>query len=310
MTKTVLVLGATGGVGHEVAQAFLRRGWHVKALARRPMASGDGIDWIVGDAMRADDVARAAEGATLLFHGVNPPGYKNWRGLAVPMLANAIRAAKASGARLLYPGNLYVYGPDAWTRVAEHAPRHPLTRKGRIRVEMEDMLAAAAAEGLRYLMVRAGDFFGPKAPSSWATTVLMGGGAPTRIQTPERPGVRHAWAYLPDLGETFARLAEHEAELGATEAFQFGGHVLEGRAMAEAVRRAAGGTLPIRAFPWALATVAAPFNTTMRELIEMRYLWRAEIVPDNARLVRMLGAEPHTGLDEAVGAAWRGVRKA
>ena len=77
--------------------------------------------------------------------------------------------------------------------------------------------------------------------------------------------------------------------------------------MAEAVRRAAGGTLPIRAFPWALAYVAAPFNTTMRELIEMRYLWRAEIVPDNARLVRLLGAEPHTALEDAVGAAWRAV---
>ena len=82
MTKTVLVLGATGGVGHEVAHAFLRRGWHVKALCRRPMASDDGIEWVVGDAMRAGDVARAAAGATLLFHGVNPPGYKNWRGLA------------------------------------------------------------------------------------------------------------------------------------------------------------------------------------------------------------------------------------
>ena len=102
-----------------------------------------------------------------------------------------------------------------------------MTRKGRIRVEMEDMLAAAAAEGLRYLMVRAGDFFGPKAPSSWAT-VLMGGGTAGKIRTPERPGTRHAWAYLPDLAETFARLAEREAELGAAAVFQFGGHVLRG----------------------------------------------------------------------------------
>lgn len=308
MTKTILVLGATGGVGHEVAHAFLKRGWHVKALTRRPMTSEDGIEWIVGDAMRAADVARAAAGATLLFHGVNPPGYRNWRGLAIPMLANAIAAAKASGARLLYPGNLYVYGPDAWSAVAEDAPRHPRTRKGRIRVEMEEMLAAGAADGLRYLMIRAGDFFGPRAPSSWAT-VLMGGGTARKIRTPERPGARHAWAYLPDLAETFARLAEREAELGAAEVFQFGGHVLAGRGMAEAVRRAAGGTLPIRAFPWALAYVAAPFNTTMRELIEMRYLWRAEIVPDNGRLVSVLGAEPHTALDEAVGASWRGVAK-
>lgn len=307
MTKTALVLGATGGVGHEVAQALLRRGWHVKALARRPMAPGGAIEWIVGDAMRAEDVARAAEGATVIFHGVNPPGYRNWRGLAIPMLANSIAAARASGARLLYPGNVYVYAPEAGPVLAEDAPRTPRTRKGRIRVEMEDMLASA--EGLRYAVVRAGDFFGPQAPSSWVTAVLMNKGAPSRILTPERPGIRHAWAYLPDLGETFAQLADRDAELGPAEIFQFGGHVLEGRGMAEAVRRAAGGTLPIRAFPWALAYGAAPFNTTMRELIEMRYLWRTEIVLDNARLVRVLGAEPHTELDEAVRASWRGVMK-
>ena len=52
--------------------------------------------------------------------------------------------------------------------------------------------------------------------------------------------------------------------------------------------------------------MAAPFNTTMQELIEMRYLWRAEIVPDNGRLIGVLGAESHTGLDAAVGVSWRG----
>ena len=33
--KTALVLGATGGVGGETARALLRRGWKVRALARR-----------------------------------------------------------------------------------------------------------------------------------------------------------------------------------------------------------------------------------------------------------------------------------
>lgn len=300
MGKTALVIGATGGVGAEVLQALLRHGWQVRALSRRPMAGQGGAEWITGDAMRAADLLRAAAGADVIFHGANPPGYRNWRGLAVPMLANAIATAKATGARLIYPGSVYVFGPDAWPLAAEGAPQHPRTRKGRIRAEMEAMLRAEAAHGLRYLVLRAGDYFGPHAPSSWVSMVMAPGGRPGRIiRTPERPGIRHAWAYLPDVAETIARLADREAELGPAETFHLAGHALAGRGMAEAVQRAAGGQ-PIRAFAWPLVYAAAPFVTTMRELIEMRYLWREEILLDNARLLALLGEEPRTPLDVAV----------
>ena len=232
--KTALVLGATGGIGGAVARALLRNGWQVRALTRDPArAAGSdlkGVIWIAGDAMRAEDVMAAAKGAAILFHGVNPPGYRNWRGLAIPMLANSIAAATATGARLIYPGSVYNYGPDAWPLCTEDAPQTPRTRKGRIRVEMEAMLASGAARGLRYLTLRAGDFFGPQAPSSWVTSVLMAGGRPLRaVTTPEVPGVRHSWAYLPDMAETILRLAEREAELPAAERFHFAGHILTGR---------------------------------------------------------------------------------
>jgi len=48
--------------------------------------------------------------------------------------------------------------------------------------------------------------------------------------------------------------------------------------------------------------LAAPFNETFRELLEMRYLWKKPIGLDNAKLVRFLGEEPHTPLDRALGA--------
>ncbi len=308
-TRTALVIGATGGIGQAVAQALLRHGWQVKTLSRRRVEGSGPIAWTQGDAMRAEDVARAAAGASIVFHGANPPGYRNWRGLAVPMLQNAILAAKAAGARLIYPGSVYNYGPDAGPLIAETAPQHPRTRKGAIRVEMEAMLAAEARQGLRFITLRAGDFFGPHAPSSWVTKVMMADGRqPLRaIRTPEQSGPRHAWAYLPDMAETIARLAEREGALGPAETFHFGGHKLQGRAMAEAVQRATGTAAPIRPFPWALVYAGAPFVTFMRELIEMRYLWREDILLDNGKLLSVLGEEPHTPLDTAVLASLRAV---
>ena len=304
-SRLALITGATGGVGGEVAAALLRHGWKVRAMARDPAQAAQvgpkGVDWVAGDAMRPADIAAAARGAAVVFHGVNPPGYQNWRGLAIPMLRNAMDAAQAAGARLIYPSNVYVYGPDAGSVVPETAPQCPRTRKGQIRVEMEAMLHDAVSHGLRSLTVRAGDFFGPRAPSSWFTKVMLRDGAKLRaITTPELPGAGHAWAYLPDLAESIARLADQEERLPAEERLHFGGHYLTGRAMAEAVRRATGGALPVRPFRWLPVYLGAPFVTFLREVIEMRYLWRTTLRLDNARLVALIGPEPHTALDEAV----------
>ena len=106
-------------------------------------------------------------GAQFIFHGAHPANYANWAEWGIPMLAHSIAAAKASGARLILPGNIYNFGPDAGDFVDETAPQHPLTEKGGIRVRMEAMLADASREGVRSLVVRANDFLGPHSPSSW-----------------------------------------------------------------------------------------------------------------------------------------------
>src|SRR5262252_3178790 len=113
MDRTALVIGATGGIGSETARALLRRGWRVRALTRekaraeRDFARLGAVQWIAGDAMRESDVVAAARGTSLIVHAANPPGYRNWRGLALPMLKHAIAAARAARARLVLPGNLY-----------------------------------------------------------------------------------------------------------------------------------------------------------------------------------------------------------
>ncbi|MBR0656593.1 NAD-dependent epimerase/dehydratase family protein [Plastoroseomonas arctica] len=301
--RKALVIGATGGIGGAVAAALLRHGWQVRAMTRRDAPPvQNGIDWVRGDAMVAADVIAAAEGTQVIFHGANPPGYRNWRGLALPMLRASIAAAEAHGARLIFPGTIYNFGPDAWPVLHEGAPQNPLTRKGKVRAEMEALLHAATARGTRALVLRAGDFFGPEARSSWFSQAIIEGGKPVRrITWPGVTGGGHAFAYLPDLAEAFALLADREAELGAMEDLHFAGHFVDDAAMAGAVRRAVGDeTLKLGRFPWWLMTLGAPFNTFFREVRELRYLWKEPLRLDNARLVALLGAEPHTALDQAV----------
>jgi nucleoside-diphosphate-sugar epimerase len=317
--RTVLVLGATGGLGGAVAERLAARGWSVAAMVRDPARAARGRPnapwrWNVGDAMVPSDVLAAASGARWIVHAVNPAGYRNWRGLALPMLANTVAAAEATGARILFPGNVYNFGADAGSRVDEAAPQNPVTRKGRVRIEMEALLRDAAGRGVRSLVVRAGDFFGPGLAGSWfaglvAKEILAhhgGGREPRSVAYPAgNPEAGHAWAYVPDLAETMVRLLERDRDLAPFEVFHFGGHWVEpGLAMATAAAVAAGRPdLPVKTMAWWPLVLLSPFNTFMREVLEMRYLWERPLRLDNRKLVAFLGHEPHTPLDQAVRAA-------
>ncbi|MBV8593180.1 MAG: NAD(P)H-binding protein, partial [Caulobacteraceae bacterium] len=182
-SRTALVLGVTGSFGGHAAAALQRRAWTIRALARDPEAARaavgrcSGYDFVPGDAMDPGAVTAAAQGASLIVHAVNPPRYRNWKGTVLPMLEGAIAAARATGARILLPGTVYNYAPDAGEAIAEDAPQAPVTRKGAIRVEVERRLEAASAEGVRSLILRAGDFVGPAAPNSalsWMTVAVRG----------------------------------------------------------------------------------------------------------------------------------------
>jgi nucleoside-diphosphate-sugar epimerase len=306
--RTALVLGATGGIGGEVAKLLAARGWSVRALHRNPEGlpaerKPPGVQWLRGDALSAADVARAAAGVSSIIHAVNPPGYRNWDTLVLPMLDNTIAAAKANGAQIVLPGTVYNFGPDALPVLNEDSPQHPLTAKGKIRVEMERRLRIAASEGNKVLILRAGDFFGPGAANNWFSGALVKPGRPvSAITYPGAPGIGHQWAYLPDAAETIVRLMERSASLERFAVFHMEGHWdADGTRMIDAIRRTATvPTIKVTALPWRLMRLMSPLVPLFREIVEMRYLWNTPVRMGNKRLRAVLGAEPHTPLDAAI----------
>ena len=306
--RTALVLGATGGIGSEVAKLLLANGWGVRGLNRNPdnlsaARRTSGAVWLRGDAMSAADVAAAASGVSVIVHAVNPPGYRNWGKLVLPMLDNTMAAARLNDARIVLPGTVYNFGPDALPNPREDSPQNPVTAKGRIRVEMERRLRLAAAAGGKVLIVRAGDFFGPSAANNWFSQALVKPGKRVaKITYPGVHGVGHQWAYLPDVAQTMLRLLEKSDELAAFAVFHMAGHWdADGTEMIGAIRRSVGnGEIKVTAMPWRLMRLLSPVVPLFRELQEMRYLWRTPVRMGGERLASVLGAEPHTPLDAAV----------
>jgi nucleoside-diphosphate-sugar epimerase len=312
--NTVLILGASGGIGGEMARQLRESGWDVRAMRRGGPAAGQeiGITWLPGDALNREDVIAAASGCTVIVHAVNPPGYRRWSELVLPMLDNTIAAACLVGATIVMPGTVYNFGPDALPSLTEESPQHPVTRKGSIRAEMERRLFTASKHGARALIVRAGDYFGPHARNNWFSQGLVKPGKRvTAVSNPGRPGVGHQWAYLPDVARTMVELLMRRDSLDAFSTFHMAGHWdADGAQMIRSIQNVVAKRTcsqpRITAFPWWLIALGSPFVATFREMREMRYLWCEPVRMGNARLRSVLGREPHTPMDEAVEATLLG----
>lgn len=297
-TPTVLVLGANGRLGRAATLAFSAAGWQVRAQLRRaPRAPlPPGVQLVQCDALDVPALAAAGQGAQVIVHALNPD-YTRWATLLPPLTAAVLAVARATGATLMLPGNVYNFGnqlPPVLTEDTPFAATHP---KAAQRIALEAALADAAASGVRSIVLRAGDFLGDA--GTWVDMAMAKGLArrPVGRFTQMGPSdVPHAWAWLPDLAQTFVAVAERRTALPAHAVLHVPGHTLTGAQLQQAFAEALGRPLDSARFPWPLLRLATPFSPMLRALFEMRYLWERPHQLDGSRLQALLGTVPHTPL--------------
>jgi nucleoside-diphosphate-sugar epimerase len=308
MSKTVLIIGANGRLGQVLASAFANEGWHVYGQVRRePAHAQAAIHWVQAPLENPVALAEAVRAVSIVVHAANPL-YTQWRQQALPLARCAIETARRLGAILMFPGNVYNFGKSMPQLLLENTAQNPSTRKGRIRVEIENALREAAGSGLRSVVIRAGDFFGGPGRGSWFDLVIA---KSLRKGVAVYPGplhAVHAWAYLPDLARAFVKVAEQRAALPMFEVLHFAGHALTGADLLENLARSArrqGLLLPNvplrrRSMPWPLLRVAGLAVPMLREISEMRYLWSVSHRLSGERLAKLVGEVADTPLDRAM----------
>lgn len=282
MARIVLILGASGRFGRNAALQFVQAGWAVRRFDRR-----------------RDDLSAAAQGADVIVNAWNPP-YPEWQRL-VPALHAKVRAVAAeTGATVIVPGNVYVFGaetPDPWSEASPHAAQN---RLGRIRIAME---AAYRRDAIRTIVLRAGDFIDTRASGNWFDRVMTKNLDRGVFAYPGNPDIDHAWAYLPDLCRAAVRLAEIRERLPAFTDIPFAGYTLGGAAMAAALDRVVPQNVRLRRMAWWPLYLARPVWPMARCLVEMRYLWDVPHRLDGALFRRLLPDFRPTPVLEALAGA-------
>jgi len=245
----VLVAGAAGLFGARAAQAFQAAGWQVRRY------------------QRGTDMAMAAMGADVIVNALNPPMYHDWARLIPQITAQVLAAARASGATVIVPGNVYPYGdqPGPWGPATPHQAN---SRKGAIRAQME---VAYRASGLPVIILRGGDFLDETGKTVMA--MLLKDAAKGKIGLMGAPEVPRAYAYLPDMARLAVLLAEKRAELPRFADVPFAGLTFSMADLHAEMQRQTGRSFRFADFPWWFMRLASPVWELARELREMRYLF-------------------------------------
>ncbi|WP_305970161.1 MULTISPECIES: epimerase [unclassified Mameliella] len=289
MTGNVLILGGSGRFGRHAAEAFWNAGWRVTLFDRGQ-----------------DDLAQAARGVDIIVNGWNP-AYTDWATQVPGLTEQVIAAARASGATVIVPGNVYVFGkdaPEAFDPGVPHAARNPL---GRVRIEMEQTYRDA---GIPVILLRAGDFLDTAASGNWFDLQMAPSLKKGVLTYPGDPAVPHAWAFLPDMARAAVALAERREMLPRFAEVNFPGYTLTGQDMAGLI----GGTLKrqvrVKRMAWWPVRLAALVWPLGAKLVEMRYLWDKPHHLTKDSFDALLPDFRSTPVDDALAAAVAPVLKA
>ena len=298
--STITILGINGHIGSAAANAFVAAGWQVTGFGRSNKKPIAGVRFVQGDANNVDDMRRAIGDSEVVFNGLHLPYHQWTEGRMEALHTRIIEAMGKDGKTMLFPGTIYNYAAgDRY--VTPDIPQRPEKERGEIRKRSEALLEAASRRGdIRVIILRAGDFYGPGSTGDWFDLGVFREVKKGRIALMGTPGISHSWAYLPDLGRAFEKLAWHRKELAPFENFHFAGNFVTPEQMGSAIVAAAPVPLKVGFFPRFLFTLMGITDPIMRDISKMGYLWSNPMELRDERLDALLGPNFGTPFEAAI----------
>ena len=207
------ILGAGGAVANALTRELVNNNQIIRLVSRKPIQqAGKNITWQKADLLNYNEVLEAVKGSTVIYLTAGLVYDKNiWQQQWPVIMQNVINATKATGARLIFFDNIYMYGLVNGP-ITEDTPYNPVSVKGEVRAKIADTLMAEVKAGnINASIARAADFYGTENLNSFLDMMVIDKFAKKqRAQWMGDVNKLHNFSFIPDMGKAVYLLGQKQ----------------------------------------------------------------------------------------------------
>jgi nucleoside-diphosphate-sugar epimerase len=267
------ILGANGTIATELFPVLRSSREQIRLVSRNPKPV-DGAETFVADILNRDQVFQAVEGSDIVYLLIGLQyDIKTWRVSWPVIMRNTIDACIAAKAKLIFFDNVYMYG-KVEGKMTESTPFNPCSKKGKVRMELNDMLLGEMKSGrLQAIIAKAADFYGPRATDKSAAGIMIfdrmkKGKSAQWLGNKHLP---HSFTYTPDAAKGLYLLANTNSAYGQIWHLPSTLPALTGEEFISMAAKYMKGKSRIQILPKWLIMTLGWFIPFMKELGEMFY---------------------------------------
>lgn len=206
------ILGAGGAVANALTRELENINETIRLVSRKPIVSNNkNVSWKKADLLNYAELLEASKGSTVIYLTAGLVYDKKiWAAQWPVIMQNFINLGKATGARLIFFDNVYMYGLVDGP-MKESTPYKPSSVKGGIRAKIANMLMDEAKAGtIRASIARGADFYGTENQNSFVDMMVLTNYAKKQnAQWIGNPNKLHNFSYIPDMGKGMFLLGQH-----------------------------------------------------------------------------------------------------
>lgn len=295
------ILGAGGAIGIALAKALPAYTNKIRLVSRTPKKVNQTDELFKADITKYEEVVKAVEGSEIVYLTVGLPyNTKIWQNTWPVIMKNVIEACSVNNAKLVFFDNIYLYAPEKLNPITEVHPVNPISKKGKVRAAIVQMLwDAVKEEKIKALIARSADFYGPsiKGTSLLTEIVIKPLSEGKRSNWLGGTKFKHSHTYTVDAGRAVALLGNTSDAFGQTWHLPTAPDPFTGKEWIEAIAKMLGTTPKYLVLNKFFVRVIGLFVPIMKEMVEMMYQYNQHYVFNSDKFEKRFDFKPTSYID-------------
>ncbi|AEV94411.1 NAD-dependent epimerase/dehydratase family protein [Pediococcus claussenii] len=298
--KKVLVLGATGATGQVITNELIAKGFSTKVFGRdlsMLQKLWPSIDHSIGDVFNKDDIISAGNDVDTIFQCAAVP-YNQTVKKQVKLGKSVMDAALSLYCRIIFIDGIYAFG-DADGIVTEKSPLLPVSKKGIVKKELNDLIFDSKYKSLKPILLRLPDYYGPtmRESSYLGPTVLNIAQRQFAMYVGPKK-LQREYVYLPDAAKMAVTIAS--ASNTGNQSWNIPGQIISGTLFIKIAKRLAHDHLPVITLNKNIIKIIGPWQPNVAEISEMYYLTQRPIYLSHTKYEKRFGPIPDTPFEQGL----------